>query len=44
MGIWRCIKKVRITAICGIKVIKNSSSQELMNLLGLRESLNRLGK
>ena len=33
-----------IRAMCGVKLIEKRSSQELMDLLGLKETLDRLAK
>ena len=35
-------KKAMTTAMCGIKLIEKKCGQELMNLLGLKEALDRL--
>ena len=42
MPILRKTKKVMITAICGVKLIDNRSSQELMSFLDLENTLNGL--
>ena len=42
MAILRRIAKAMMRAVCGVKLIEKRRSQELMSLLGLKDTLNGL--
>ena len=44
MAILRRIEKAMMRAMCGVKLIERRRSQELMSLLGLKDTLDGLGR
>ena len=44
MAILRRIEKAMMRAMCGVKIIEKRSSQELMSLLGLKDTLKGLAR
>ena len=44
IAILKRFEKAMIRAMCGVKLTENKSSEELMELLGLEETLDRLAK
>ena len=43
-GNFRRIKMVLIRAMCGVKLIDRRNSEELMDMLGIKKSLDRMAK
>ena len=44
MEILRRTEKAMMQAMCGVKMIEKRKSQELMSLLGLKDTLDRLAR
>ena len=44
MAILRRTERAMIRAMCGVKRLDQRNSEELMDMLGIKESLNRMAK
>ena len=44
MAILSRTERVMILAMCGVKLLDRRHSEELMNMLGIKESLDRMAK
>ena len=44
MAILRRIERAMIRAMCGVKLLDQRNSEELMDMLGMKESLDRMAK
>ena len=44
LGIWRRTERAMMRSMCGVKLVDRKNMEELMKMLGLKETLDRMAK